>query len=162
MGIQSIPAPSTASAPYVGAGSVAATAYSTQGFYTTTLSAGIQDAPKWHYGDSINDQYASNNLSNDSIVVNLTTASQIWLYVDGRFDHGPTGKRYYSSQPNTQLYRAAGLKSAVSNLDVGAPIVGYRNSSNTQARFGWLLTPTTFSGISSTYFDQEARMALAT
>jgi hypothetical protein len=184
MGIQSIPAPSTASAPFVGAGSVAVSTYSTQGFYTTTLAAGkylitvdaaggytrrtsssddndgdIQNAPKWHYGDSINDQYSSNNLSGTSIVVNLTTASQIWLHTDQRFDRSPNGQKYYSSVPNSQFYRTAGFTSAVSDIDVGIPYMGYFNNANSSARMGWLLAATTFSGMGGGFFDQSSRIA---
>lgn len=176
MGIATIPAPSSASAPFAGAGSLAVNAYSSSGYYTTTLAAGkyvivVQNQggqidpqssstannsgtslrPKWNYADSVNDQYSIGNESGTATVVNLTTSATIFITNDFTVDNTPNGySKYYTSNPDAELFRGvSNFRSANSDIDLGIPFVG-RNQSNLNAtRGGFLLAPTTFTGFNS-------------
>ena len=175
MGISTFPVASSggASAPFAGAGSLAVSAYTTSGFYTTTLAAGkyviavnnqggsidpqntsiannsgTSLRPKWNYADSVNDQYSIGNESGTATVVNLTTTSQVWITNDMTYDNNPIGYvKYYSSVPNTETYRgSSNFRAANSNLDVGIPFLGVTDSDTSRHRAGWLLAPTTNTG----------------
>jgi hypothetical protein len=188
MGYSVFPAPSTASAPFAGAGSLAVSAYTTTGFYTTTLAAGkyvisvtnqggnidpqgtsqannsgTSLSPKWNYADSVNDQYSMGNENGTATVVNLTTTAQIWITNDLTLDNAPhAGYKYYTSQPNGEHYRgAANYRAANSNLDVGIPVVGRHDGNYAQSRAGWLLAPTTNTGFygNASYINQAERIS---
>lgn len=176
MGISTIPAASSTSAPYAGATTLAASAYTTTGFYSTTLAAGkyvitVQPsggtidpqntnvsynsgtslAPKWNFADDVNDLYAIGQDSGTPLTVNLTTTSTIFLTTDLRWNMSPVSyTRYYTSVPNSQFYRGSqNFRTANSNWDKGIAVYGNRNDNQSQTRMGWIPADTTFSGMAS-------------
>ena len=188
MGTSTFPAASSggASAPFAGAGTLAVSAYTTTGYYTTTLAAGkyvisvtneggnidpqgtsvannsgLSLRPKWNYADSVNDQYSLSNESGTSTVVNLTTTAQVWITNDLRYDSSPQGYvKYFTSNPDGQHYRgASNYRAANSDLDVGIPYLGAQSSNSSQSRAGWMLAPTTYTGLyaNGTYHNQAER-----
>jgi hypothetical protein len=189
MGISVFPAASSggSSVPFAGAGSLAVSAYTTTGHYTTTLAAGkyvisvtnqggnidpqnvstsnnsgLSNRPKWNYADSVNDQYSIGNESGTATVVNLTTTAQVWITNDMSYDNNPLGYvKYYSSVPGTQTFRGpSNYRAANSNIDVGIPFAGVTENDTTRYRAGWMLAPTTNTGLyanSSNTINQAER-----
>jgi hypothetical protein len=98
MGIQSVPAASSASAPFVGAGSIVANVVNDAGFYTTSLAAGnyivtcqwnqaenqytdntSTDKVGWSYSAYQSGRMAAEIPSGTPALIKLTTTTTLWI-----------------------------------------------------------------------------------
>jgi hypothetical protein len=99
MGIQSVPAASTASAPFVGAGSIVANVVNDNGFYTTSLAAGnyvitcqfnqqsnqYNDGNQsdtragWGYSAYQSSRFGSELRTGEAVLIKLTTTTTLWM-----------------------------------------------------------------------------------
>jgi hypothetical protein len=148
MGIQSIPAPATASPPFLGAGSVVVNDVNSAGYFTTTLTAGNYlitvnaggNSPTQTQSDSLEGMYGWSYHSYESsvrghtipygksAVVTITTTSTIWLGVSWESPHFIHNYGFYNDNSGNRV------TCNVNYADPTKPVIANAYSSNIRVR----------------------------